>query len=84
MAELVPLPIDADVAASLADQDSRRFAGGLVSAMLRAGRASDPRAALLTAIGQIKVAAHRNGLTDALLDDELRHNAAALRRVAIR
>lgn len=85
MAELIPLPIDADVAAVLAsDQATRLISGALVSGLVRATQADGAPNVLMAAIGQVKITAHRNGLTDALLDDELRHDAAQQRQSAVR
>ena len=85
MAELVALTFDADVAAVLAaDQAARLAAGTLISGLVRATQADGAPAVLMAAIGQVKITAHRNGLTDALLDDELRHDATQQRQRAIR
>ncbi len=44
----------------------------------------DPAKALMDAIGRLKVIAHRNGLTDAVLDEELRYSAQEEREGGIR
>ena len=80
MTEMVPLPIDSDVAVALQDDAVCAMTGALVSTLLRARLATDPAGTLMLAIGQLKTSAHRNGLTDALLEDDLRHSAAALRQ----
>ena len=84
MTELVPVPIDADVAAALQDDTVRAMTGALVSTLLRARLATDPAGTLMLAIGRLKTSAHRNGLTDTLLKDELRHSATALRQGTLR
>ncbi len=45
---------------------------------------SEARAALMTAIGELKVTAYRNGLTDTVLDEELRYRAYEERQGGIR
>ena len=72
---MVDLPVDADVAPALDDGATRVALGALVSAMLRGRQAAEPRMALMDAIGALKVMAHRNGLTDVVLDEELRYRA---------
>ena len=85
MVEVLPqLPIDADVVPTLADDAIRAELGAMVSAMLRARTASDPRTALMQAIGELKVTAYRNGLTEIVLDEELRCFATEERQGGIR
>lgn len=85
MVDVAPhLPIDADVAPALADAATRTELGAMVSAILRARVASDPRMALMQAIGELKVTAHRNGLTEVVLDEELRYFATEERQGGIR
>ena len=81
---MVDVPIDADVASALQDEAARAELGTMVSAMLRARLASDSRSALMQAIGQLKVIAHRNGLTEAVLDEEMRYLASEERQGGIR
>ena len=78
------LPIDADVMPALANAATRTELGAMVSAMLRARAASDARIALMQAIGELKVTAHRNGLTEIVLDEELRYFATEERQGGIR
>lgn len=49
-----------------------------------AAPASSPAADLMAAIGRLKVVAYRNGLTDAVLDEELRYSAQEEREGGIR
>lgn len=85
MVDVVPqLPIDADVMPALANAATRTELGAVVSAMLRARAASDARIALMQAIGELKVTAHRNGLTEIVLDEELRYFATEERQGGIR
>ena len=85
MVDVVPqLPIDADVMPALANAATRTELGAMVSAMLRARAASDARIALMQAIGELKVTAHRNGLTEIVLDEELRYFATEERQGGIR
>ncbi len=85
MADITPqLPIDVDVVPALADAATRNELGAMVSAMLRARAASDPRMTLMQAIGELKVTAHRNGLTEVVLDEELRYFATEERQGGIR
>lgn len=85
MVDVVPqLPIDADVMPALANAATRTELGAMVSAMLRARAASDARIALMQAIGELKVTAHRNGLTGIVLDEELRYFATEERQGGIR
>ena len=85
MADLQPrLPIDADVATALDDGATRAVLGAFVSAMLRGRHPAEPRAALMDAIGALKVTAHRNGLTDLVLNEELRYRALEERQGGIR
>lgn len=81
---MVDIPVDADVAPVLGDDATRAGLGALISAMLRARQAADPRTALMQAIGELKVTSHRNGLTDAVLEEELRAFATEERLGGIR
>lgn len=46
--------------------------------------ALSPAADFMAAIGRLKVVAYRNGLTDAVLDEELRYSAQEEREGGIR
>lgn len=49
-----------------------------------AAPASSPAADFMAAVGRLKVVAYRNGLTDAVLDEELRYSAQEEREGGIR
>ncbi len=64
----VVIPVEARVAESLRDPELRAQAGQLVSEMLNRKLANDR---LFAAITALKAEAHRRGLTDEIVDDEL-------------
>ena len=64
----IGIPVDADVAAALADPRRREAVGRVVSRMLRPGAGGDP---LVAAIDRLRADAEARGLTDDVLDAEL-------------
>ena len=70
---LIPLPIDRDLAEPLQSSAAREQLGQVASSFMRAQLQAGAGAegALLDAIGRLKVHAHRNGLTESLLMEEL-------------
>ena len=70
---LVPLPIDRELVPLLQSPATRDMLGQIASSFLRGGMAGgvEGGAALIEAIGRLKVDAHVHGLTDGLLSEEL-------------
>ncbi len=64
----VTIPIEADLAGDVSDRQ-RQALGHFVSSLLRQRRRKIP--AVEEGIRQLKTAAHANGLTDELIDEEL-------------
>ncbi|MBV9758610.1 MAG: hypothetical protein JO047_16310 [Alphaproteobacteria bacterium] len=64
----VVIPVDREVAESLADPRSREAVGRIVSRMLRPPVGADP---LLSVMQRLKDAAQAQGLTDEIVDGEL-------------
>jgi hypothetical protein len=64
----VVIPVEARLAESLRDPELRAQAGQLVSEMLSRKLANDR---LFAAISALKAEAHRRGLTDEIVDEEL-------------
>ncbi len=66
---MVPIPVSREAAAALGDDARREKIGKLVSDILRPGAPeADPLAAL---IGEVKIEARADGLSDAEIDAEL-------------
>jgi hypothetical protein len=63
----VPIPVEAGVAVALGDAATRARVGRLVSRMLRPPSLEG----LGAAIAALKAEAHRRGLTDEIVDEEL-------------
>ena len=63
----VPIPVEVGVAPALADEATRARVGRLVSRMLRPPSVEG----LGAAIAALKAEAHRRGLTDEAIDEEL-------------
>ena len=63
----VVIPVEPAAAAALGDEATRARIGRLVSRMLRPPKVED----LGAAIGALKAEAHRRGLTDEIVDEEL-------------
>jgi len=63
----VTIPVESDVAPALDDAAARARIGGLVSRMLRPPSVED----LGATIAALKAEAHRRGLTDEIVDEEL-------------
>ena len=63
----VTIPVEAGVAAALADAGTREMVGRIVSRMLRPASTEQ----LMDAIARLKADAHARGLTDEIIDEEL-------------
>lgn len=64
----VPIPVETQVAAALADERKRRAIGRLVSRLLRPAGGFDP---LVDAMERMSADARARGLTDEILAEEL-------------
>ena len=64
----VSIPVEAEVAGSLADARTREAVGRVVSRMLKPTQEFDP---LLAAVSALSAEAERRGVTDELVDEEL-------------
>jgi hypothetical protein len=64
----VSIPVEAEVAAALADARTREAVGRVVSRLVRPREGVDP---LIAAMERLSAEAERRGLTQAILDEEL-------------
>ena len=64
----ISIPVEADVAAALADARTREAVGRVVSRLVRPSPGADP---LLVAMERLSAEAERRGLTQAALEEEL-------------